>query len=117
MSQLPLHLRNAPKSVRVGCYDIAIEIMNDNDADVAGVMGFIIPNRQVIRLRANAPAQQTANTFIHEVMHAIHYVYGVGDDDDEEMFTTQSANGLCAFWQDNPKACQWWQRLLTRDPL
>lgn len=55
------------------------------------------------------PPQVAANTFNHEVLHAIHNVQSVGDSDEEERFTNSTANGLTQFMLDNPDAWVWWQ--------
>jgi hypothetical protein len=100
--------KKLPSSVRIGCYSFSVEIMNGDDANIAGVYGAMMSFGHKIRLNPLMSAQQAANTFIHEVLHAIHLVYGLSDGSDEETFTSLSANGLCAFWQDNTEACKWW---------
>lgn len=104
--------KGLPKTVRIGCYTYDVGIMHGDDADIAEVAGATSGLRQMIRVRPHMKPQQLANTFMHEVLHAIHYVYGLKDGDEEEKFTNQTANGLCAFWQDNPEACRWWVKLL-----
>lgn len=104
--------KGMPKTVRIGCYIYSIELMHQEDAEIAGVMGATKLITQKIRMRPNQPPQQAANTFVHEVIHGIHDVYGLCDDSNEEEFTALTANGLCAFWQDNPKAVKWWESLL-----
>lgn len=104
--------RKMPKTVRVGCFSYAVTVIEEEGAEIAGIAGAMHSLRQRIRIRAGMTPHQVANTFIHEVLHAIHYVYGLSDDSDEETFTELTANGMCAFWQDNPEACKWWQSLL-----
>ena len=104
--------RKMPKSVRIGCFVYAVHVIEEEGAEIAGIAGAMHSLKQRIRIRAGMTPQQVANTFIHEVLHTIHYVYGLHNDSDEETFTELTANGLCAFWQDNPEACRWWQGLL-----
>lgn len=107
--------RGLPKSVRIGCYVFRIEVADAEDQEADGTFGHMNPISQKIRLRPGMNAQNLANTFMHEVLHAIHWFHGLmGADptaiDVEEEYTTKGANGLCAFWQDNPKASAWWAK-------
>ena len=109
--------KSIPKAVRIGCYLFRVEIHEFEDAEADGIFGHMNPISQKIRIRPGMTAQNLANTFIHEVTHGITWFHGAGincDDysDTEEDFVTKIANGLCAFWQDNPKAVQWWSELL-----
>ena len=104
--------RGIPKTVRVGCYMFRVEVAEFEDAEADGTFGHMNPISQKIRLRPGMTAQNLANTFIHEVLHGIYFYLGVAEDNGEEEFVTKGANGLCAFWQDNPKAVAWWARLL-----
>lgn len=114
----PAHdpFKGMPTSVRVGYATVKVEAIEDNHADLAGIAGATFPFRQIIYLREGMSAQQVANTFIHEVLHVIHFVYGVDSECDEETFTNLGANGICAFWQDNPAACAWWSKNLAVTP-
>jgi len=109
------HYKNVPKTVRIGCYQFRVEVHEFEDAEADGAFGHMNPINQKIRLRPGMTPQNLANTFIHEVLHGIHWWHCCGEspDDPEEEYTTKGANGLCAFWQDNPNAVAWWQSLLT----
>lgn len=111
--------KGMPKSVRIGCYIFRIEIHEFEDAEAEGTFGHMNPISQKIRLRPGMTPQNLANTFIHEVLHGIHWFHSCGENvetgtarDVEEEYTTKGANGLCAFWQDNPKAVAWWAKVL-----
>lgn len=106
-----------PKSVRVGCYEFMVSVGSYEDHEMERSFGHANLLRQTISVRPGMSSQKLANTFIHEVIHAIHWVYGLmrsGEElqPTEEEYTTLTANGLCAFWQDNPQAAAWWQQLL-----
>ena len=110
-----------PTKVRIGCYMFRIEVGEFDDHEAEGSFGHMNPISQKIRLRPGMSAQNLANTFIHEIMHGIHWFLGAGSGYDkdsdaydiEEDYTLKGANGLCTFWQDNEKAVVWWARLLT----
>lgn len=106
-----------PKAVRIGCYLFRVEVAEFEDAEADMSFGHMNPISQKIRLRPGMTPQNLANTFIHEVLHGIHWYLqagaGLGDEQDiEEDYTTKGANGLCAFWQDNPKAVAWLAKVL-----
>jgi hypothetical protein len=114
MSKLNKVIKSIPKSVRVGCFDFEIKIMHLDESNLSGAIGVthLIKNRIGIRVN-DQTSQQIANTFIHEVLHAIHWGYGLNDNSNEELFTELTANGLCQFWQDNPLACVWWRNAVA----
>lgn len=110
------HYRGIPKSVRVGCYEFRIEVHEADDAEADGAFGHMNPISQKIRLRPGMTPQNLANTLLHEIMHAIHWFHACNPDcsaDIEEEYTLKGTNGLCAFWQDNPKTMTWIGSLLT----
>jgi hypothetical protein len=111
--------KNIPKTVRIGCYLFRIEIREFEDAEAESTFGHMNPISQKIRIRPGMTPQNLANTFIHEVLHGIHWFHGCGesfgkgtDMDIEEEYTTKGANGLCTFWQDNPSAVAWWTKVI-----
>tara|TARA_Y100001963_G_C6597626_1_gene360966 strand:- start:343 stop:741 length:399 start_codon:yes stop_codon:yes gene_type:complete len=53
------------------------------------------------------PKSALANTFLHEVIHAINYSMGIASGDEENL-TNRLANGLCAVWKENPEVFKWW---------
>lgn len=113
--------RGIPRAVRVGCYVFRIEVREFEDHEAEGSFGHMNPISQKICLRPGMNAQNLADTFIHEVLHAICWFHEIGSfgtgDDPEEEFVTKIAHGLCQFWQDNPKAVAWWSKLLRLETL
>ena len=105
-------IASMPKTVKVGCFVYDVLVLHADAGDIAGVMGAQHARVLKIYVREEQPPLQLANTFLHEVLHAIHHQYGLDDGDDEESFTNLTANGLCAFWMDNPAAVKWWSRIV-----
>lgn len=103
-----------PKTVFIGPYTVAIEALDAADASADGTYGHFNPNNMKIRVNFEGSLQVVANTVLHEVIHAINWSMGTGDDSTEEQFTRQCANGLCEFWLRNPEFCKWWAKMLTR---
>lgn len=101
--------QDIPTAVRIGHMIFRIEVSEFDDSAANHEFGHTNIMNQKIRIRPNQPAQCLANTFLHEVLHAIHWVYGLwtAESPDEELYTNQSTNGLMAFFQDNPEATAW----------
>jgi hypothetical protein len=96
-----------PRVVKVGCYDFTIEVMDEIEGNASDAFGYCYPGKQTIRLLSGLKRQKLANVFLHEVLHGIHWFHGLGDENNEEDFTLLGANGMCAFFQDNPDAAAW----------
>lgn len=102
-----LAYQTMPRSVKIGCYDFAIEVMDHVEGEASNAYGYNALVLQKIRILAGMSAKKLANTFMHEVLHGIHWFHGLRDESDEEEFTLLGTNGLCAFFQDNPEAARW----------
>jgi hypothetical protein len=100
--------KEIPKSVVIGGYVYRVVLKDDSDMpDNLGECRF---NRHELWICRSQSVQSLANTFIHEVLHAINGDRGLDDSSTEEQFTTQDASGLCAFARHNPTAFIWWFR-------
>lgn len=97
-----------PKKLKIGCYSFRVEVLEADDAEADAQFGHMNSVNQKIRVRPGMTAQNLADTFIHEVIHAIHWHANLYNDNTEEEFTLLTAHGLCSLWQDNPKAMKWW---------
>jgi hypothetical protein len=97
-----------PASLKIGNFRFVIEMMEAGDASADRTFGHMNPVHQKIRVAPDMSAQNLADTFLHETLHAIHWIFALDDDSDEEDFTLFGAHGLCQLWQDNPDAMAWW---------
>lgn len=92
-----------PPTIRVCGHDITIERWGSTAANACHRWGEFSSVEQMIRIREDMPTpQQAANTLLHEVNHAVFWLYGVGKDDDEERIVTTLANAWTAVYRDNP---------------
>lgn len=97
-----------PTEVRIGSMIFRIEISEQADSAANSEFGHTNIINQKIRIQPRQSSLSLANTFLHECLHAIHWMYGLWrNEPDEEHYTNQTANGLCAFYQDNPEAMEW----------
>lgn len=92
-----------PKKVKVAglSWDVTFDsaFCNKN-----GVLGATSMNNQEIILDPNVSPEMIMSTFLHELIHAINFQYGVTkvlDDKIEEIVTNAISNGLWAAIQDN----------------
>ena len=67
--------------------------------------------RQEIVLAEGQSKEALADTFLHEVLHALGHLMGVEYETEEHTVQT-FATGLTTFWQANPGALRWWASLL-----
>ena len=106
--------KGLPTKVRIGCFAYEVIVGTEREHDVTDSYGFTDTACRVISLRPVMSRNDSANTFLHEVIHAINSAYGLHRDSEdsptEEEYTRQIANGLCAFFQDNPEATRWFHK-------
>lgn len=107
-------LQKMPRKLRIGAFTFTVELYEPVNLDPGHEFGYVDFGTKTIRLRHDVGFEQLANTFIHEVLHAIHWAYGLMgfEDVSEENYTVIGANGLCQFFTDNPTACEWWETTL-----
>ena len=109
------HYKKIPSTVKIGCYSFKVEVGPSWAFQNSSELGHCNLDECAIRLSPTLSPQQLANTFLHEVIHAIHWVYGLEDTSNEERFTNETANGLCALWQDNPQTMDWWKSIVNME--
>lgn len=98
---------NCPNHVRVGAKDYWIIVKKIDSTNKDAHCGEVNFRKQTIMIKTGYSQQETANTVLHEMLHAIHAEYGLGDQAGEEAFTHYSSNGLCAAMVANPKIFDW----------
>jgi hypothetical protein len=93
---LPTSVIVAPHRVRF-CY---IPELKDEDGDI--LFGQYSPTDLRIDIRPGMGPTRTAETILHEVLHAIHDVSPFTDLEDEEASIQTLAPALIRLMQDNP---------------
>lgn len=92
-----------PKSIRVGYRTYIVEAWPAIEASGEGRFGEHSPLSGVIRVRDDLDPVEKANTLLHEVLHAAHFVGGIqGGNKSEEDTVIILANQLAQIWRDNP---------------
>lgn len=92
--------------IRVGYKDFKIKFIEDLN-DRAEAVGMCFKQKGIIEIEKSLIAVEMANTLMHEVLHAIHYVHGLSemgqDENSEERIVNSLANGLTQVFRDNPE--------------
>jgi hypothetical protein len=94
------------KKIRVGPFDY--KVMPMGKTDELTKFGEHDGNTQELRFcETFASNARAAETTIHEVLHAIYEVMGIGDKDTEERTVLLMARGLAMLIRDNPSLIKW----------
>ena len=103
MAELPDGL---PGMIKIGYMDFTLESWDARAANSARRYGECSHIEQTIRVEF-CHGRKSANTLIHEIMHAVAAMQNVEDGATEEQFVTSVANGLSTVWRDNPDVFAW----------
>ena len=106
-----------PTKLKIISFDVHIEWVDGNLASENNFKGQWSSDFLVIRISNKLKGWILADTFIHEVLHAINYALGQDDSSGEEDFVRSLSPGLIAFKRDNPHAWEWWDSLGYEEPL
>jgi hypothetical protein len=102
-----------PDTIRVGPYDMRLLPMDGSHADAAGVFGYFKRRDQVIAIDvSHVSSAALADTLLHEITHAIWWVYGLEDKDEEERTVATLSTGWTQVYRDNPALLDWIRKAL-----
>lgn len=102
-----------PNSIRIGGYDWAIEKWSSHQSASAQRYGECSIIEQTIRVQLDMPTRfKAVDTLMHEVMHAVFWVYGIHDDDKEERIVAALGSATMALHRDNPWLTKWIEKVL-----
>lgn len=100
-------------SVKIGATRYSVEVWDHKEADEAGACGDCSLRLARIRVADGYHRFAQAETFIHEVVHAILADIGVAQpEEDEEKMVRRLSPRLAAFMADNPDAVRELLRML-----
>lgn len=93
--------------------DYTIIPMRGVVADCADCYGFIDDRALEIHIRSDLPPQRMAETFLHEIHHALVDGMAAADSEDgDEALVSRLGRGMAAFIRDNPEFMYWLQESL-----
>jgi hypothetical protein len=106
-------VQSLPDSIRVGPYDMRLMPLDGSTAEAAGVFGFFKRRDQVIAIDVDhVSCTGLADTLIHEITHAIWWVQGLEDKDEEERTVGTLSTGWTQVYRDNPWILDWLKKAL-----
>lgn len=99
---------NLPREVRVGIHRYKIIEMSPAEATAHGVLGLISTATQTIHLATYRGPAETADTLVHEIIHAICRSFNLPKEGvTEENTVIAISNGLVRVAQDHPDLWDW----------
>jgi len=114
------------KKIKVGYSDVKIEYLDPktNSKWCRDHHGEFVPETSVIKLAKKQRPSEELNTLIHEILHAITYIYGLNNDAGplkktqvEEQVVAVMANGLQQIIRDNPHLLAYVNKQLGADKI
>ena len=91
------------KNLKVGYRNYNIKVLDSVMAKVNELHGQFLTSEGVIALSSAEDSVSHANTFIHEILHAVIYQWGIDlEEKEEEKICNSLANGLTTVIVDNP---------------
>lgn len=103
-----------PDTLRVAGYEVDIVKWDAVAAGAGNSYGTFTSAKLEIGICQDLPnPMKAAYTFLHEVMHAVWFVYGILENDEEERVVTLMSLGWTAVHADNPWLSGWIQDTLS----
>ncbi len=96
-----------PTRVKVGFRDYRIEPWSAAAARSNGFVGETSNLERTIKVELTHGTREAAATLLHEIMHAINFVFTIKDEDKEERRICLMESGLATVWRDNPDVLAW----------
>jgi|TARA_R110000787_G_scaffold267595_1_gene373957 hypothetical protein len=105
-----------PKKIKVGAYKFKVvtwdrPMCHDKDA-----FGQFLPRQGQIALAPDLYPALLLDTLIHEINHAIYFVYNIHDKDEEERTVHTISSGWTQVFMDNPKLLNFIQNIVNESP-
>ena len=100
-----------PSPIKVGGFEYKVYERGDFVRS-QGQFGQCDNDISVILVGTDLTKQMQSNTLIHELFHAIYYVYNIQDNDEEERVVNTFANGWHQVLKDNPDLVNYLKRTL-----
>jgi hypothetical protein len=89
-------------TIKIGYRSYKLQRMTKIEAEREASWGQCDCQEGIIRIFPNHDDKVTANTLLHEMLHAIHHEWHINDGDNEENIVTKFANGITTLFNDNP---------------
>lgn len=98
----------APKSLKLGPHTVTINFQLSIFHLNQEVNGIWNPNTMTISLNSQLASKEATTTiFLHELLHAIYWFFGLKEKSKEERVVDNLSTGLAMVYKDNPKLVAW----------
>lgn len=102
-----------PTRVKIGAHDFEVRWFDGVESDAMEKFGYCHMSNLVIGVWAQMPKSKIAGTFLHELLHAIHWVFELDQKDLEaENYAARTSMGLAMVMRDNPTLFEWLNELV-----
>ena len=101
-----------PGIIRVGPFDMRILPWAHQEAATRGKFAEFTVPEFAIRIDVSMPPAKIVDSLIHELNHAIFWVYGIEDRDKEERLVGTLATAWTAIFRDSPEVLDCISKLL-----
>ncbi len=103
-----------PEHIRIAGFDFKLERWTHQQAAGAARYGEFSSIEQTIRIQRDMPSPfKAADTLLHEISHAIFWVYGMNEGDKEERMVSILGTAWMTLHRDNPWLAKWLNRVLA----
>jgi hypothetical protein len=108
-------MASLPATLRFGPYDYDIERMPIGwRQEGTELLGQFDDNSNAIRLRHGHPsAQHALVTMLHEIIHGVYRVFGLGKRESEERVVDAMATALVQIMRDDPHLVAWMLEIIA----
>jgi len=101
-----------PDKVKIGPFDYDVKWFSREEENRNGRYGYTDSNEFEIGVSDRLPAKKKADTFMHEIIHALADIMHLDDKIGEEEIASKFGVALTTFARDNPLTMLWWVKLL-----
>jgi hypothetical protein len=101
-----------PPKVRIGHFTFSLAFMDKGSAKAAAAFGWTENGMLQIRVEEGLADSLTADTLIHELIHAMYFAYCWPKEGmTEEQVSSVMPGAWLRLWMDNPELTEWFGSL------
>ena len=101
-----------PDTIKIGHVTFLIRWVDRFDEDRTRHFGMCITDDQTLVVSERLKGPRMFEVFMHELLHALSWMFGLDDGSKEEHFVTLLPRGLAMLFVDNPDLRLWMWELL-----